>query len=311
MPYFLQMAQTISVIAPPPLSVGSNVALVAPAGIIRRAADVAESEENALSLGWVPARSGNCLAQHAYFAGSDAERASDLNDAIRNPEVDAIWCIRGGYGAMRILDEVDYAALAGNPKSLIGFSDITALHSAIARRCGIVTYHGPTARGTLTPFSRASLVKALVTREDSCGHAPGASIVSGGRATGRLAGGNLALVAALVGTPYAWDITDAILVLEDVNEPMYRVDRMMQQLLLSGALDGCAGIAFGDCSRPPGEDDDSGRKLEDVLGEITTRLGIPCITGIPMGHLDDQWTIPLGLTATLDSDARALTVHTP
>lgn len=306
----LNNATERSMMIPHQLSEGSKVALVAPAGVVRRAEDVAQAEENVRSLGWIPVTAANCLACHAFFAGTDAERASDLNDALGDPDIDAVWCIRGGYGAMRILDDVNYDSISSNPKPLIGFSDITALHSAIARNCGIVTYHGPTARGELTAFSRESLVKAVVTRENPCGHAPAARVVLGGRATGRLSGGNLAIIAALVGTPYAADLADSILILEDVNEPMYRVDRMMQQLLLSGSLDGCAAIAFGDCAPPAGDDDDSGRTLEDVLGEIATRLDIPCITNIPVGHIDEQWTIPLGATATLDADARTLNVHT-
>jgi muramoyltetrapeptide carboxypeptidase len=222
--------------------------------------------------------------------------------------VDAVWCLRGGYGAMRILPAVDWGALASRPRALVGFSDITALHAAAGRHAGVASYHGPTARAVLTAFSRDSLSVAVGRRGDPCGAAPDAETLRGGRARGRLAGGNLALVAALVGTPYAVPLDGAILVLEDVGEAVYRVDRMLQQLLLSGALAGVRGVAFGHCTHCPEESDDGARGLADVLREIADALGVPCLLGVPVGHVDDQWTIPLGADAELDADARALSV---
>jgi muramoyltetrapeptide carboxypeptidase len=192
-----------------------------------------------------------------------------------------------------------------------GYSDITALHSAVAARVPrLVTFHGPTARATLTPFSERSLVDALTHAGDPAGDAAGARTLRPGRAAGRLAGGNLTLLAALAGTPYAPRFDGAIVVLEDVNEAVYRVDRMLRQLLLAGAFAGCRGIAFGQCTGCPEPCDDDGRRtLAAVVGELADAIGAPAVLGIPVGHIDDQWTVPLGAWAELDADAPAL--HVP
>jgi muramoyltetrapeptide carboxypeptidase len=207
---------------------------------------------------------------------------------------------------MRLLDEIDYAAVAKNPKPIIGYSDITAIHSAIYNKTGLVTFHGPTARETLNEFSRASLVKAVVERQDPCGTAPNAREIASGRAAGRLAGGNLSMIASLVGTPYAINLSDAILIVEDINEPLYRVDRMLHQLLLAGSFSGCKAIAFGDFTGA----DESGAtgELDSLLAAFANKLGIPCLAGIPVGHIPEQWTVPLGAHATLDSAERRINV---
>ena len=296
-----------SLVLPPSLHAGARIALLSPAGHLSGQGDVDTAVEQARALGWEPVVAPHATSQHAYFAGTDAERLHDLNAAIGDGAVDGVWCLRGGYGAMRILDGIEYDALRRHPKPLIGFSDITAIHAAIHVRCGIATYHGPTARGGLTPFSRDSLVRAVIDGTDSCGLAADAATLVGGAARGRIAGGNLALVAALCGTPYAVDFADAIVVLEDVFEPVYRIDRMFQQLLLCGLRE-CAGLVIGTFSAMPDKGVDSGRTLDDLFEEVARELGVPCIAGAPLGHIDDQWTIPLGRVAQLDADARTLHV---
>ena len=291
-----------------PLGEGSRVALVAPAGILPDSAHVSRAEENCRSLGWVPVTGANVSRLHGYLAGTDDERAADLNGALADNSIDAIWCVRGGYGAMRLLRSLDYAALKSNPRPLIGFSDITAFHAAIWKECGIVSFHGPTARGELTEFSRSSLRRAVIDQADSCGKAPEGRVLRRGRARGRLAGGNLALIASLMGTPWSVDFDGAILVLEDIDEACYRVDRMLRQLLLAGALSKCAAIVAGDFRPPAGETEDSRRQIEDVIAEAAEEAGIPCLAGARFGHIRDQWTIPLGATAELDTDSLTLTV---
>ena len=292
---------------PPLLQRGARVALVAPAGHLAGQPDVDTAVEQARTLGWDPVVAPHATSQHAYFAGTDAERLHDLNAAIADRAIDGIWCLRGGYGAMRILDGIDYDALRRHPKPFIGFSDITAIHAAIHLRCGIASHHGPTARGRLTSFSRDSLVRAVADGADSGGLAAGATTLVGGVARGRLAGGNLALVASLCGTPYAIDFADAIVVLEDVFEPVYRIDRMFQQLLLCGLRE-CAGLVIGTFSGMPDKGIDSGRTLDALFAEVAEELGVPCIAGAPIGHIDDQWTLPLGRAAELDAAARTLHV---
>jgi muramoyltetrapeptide carboxypeptidase len=215
---------------------------------------------------------------------------------------------------MRLLDAVDYAALARRPRALVGYSDVTALHLACAARVpGLVTFHGPNARAQLPPFARRSLARALGAeggRADPCGAAPDARALRPGRAAGRLAGGNLALLAALVGTPYAPRFAGAVVVLEDVNEPVYRVDRMLRQLLMAGALTGCRALVFGHCTRCPEPCDDDGRRtLAAVVAEAAGLLSVPAALGVPVGHVEDQWTLPLGAACELTVAHDACALH--
>jgi muramoyltetrapeptide carboxypeptidase len=291
-----------------PLRPGARVALVAPAGVIRRSEDMERAIDNVQSFGWEPVVGDNVRSQLGYLAGSDNERLHDLNAAFSSDDVDAIWCIRGGYGTIRLLATVDYPALRKRPRPFIGFSDVTALHSAIHRRCGIVTFHGPTARVRLTDFTRASLECALVEQRDPCGPAPDARVLRPGRATGRVVGGNLALITALAGTPFSPNFDGAILVLEDIGEAIYRIDRMLRQLLLAGALQRCGAIVAGNFRPPRDEVSEDNRTLDEVLTEAATIAGIPCLAGAPFGHIADQWTIPLGAIGEVDTDARTLRI---
>jgi muramoyltetrapeptide carboxypeptidase len=292
-----------------PLASGARVALISPAGPLIKPDELPRAEANARALGWDTIVTPHATDRTGYLAGKDRDRLDDINHALRDPKIDALWCLRGGYGMIRILPGIDYAALTRSPKAIIGYSDITALHAAVQRNCGLITYHGPTAREIMGDFSRSSFVRAVVEQTDPCGVAEKAREISHGHAEGRLVGGNLAVLASLCGTPFAPDLTDGILILEDINEPVYRIDRLLQQLMLSGVLNGCRAIVFGECVKC----DDSGgagggRSFDEVLGEIAEELGVPCMAGIPVGHIDAQWTIPLGATATLDTKARKLTV---
>lgn len=294
---------------PPLLAPGARVALVAPAGPLRGAEELETSVANARSLGWEPLPGPNVLARHGYLGGTDAERLQDLNAALADDAVDAVWCVRGGFGAMRLLPHVDWASLNRRPRALIGFSDVTALHAAASTRCELITYHAPTARSTLTEFSRSSLVRAVVEGRDPCGRAGAARTVRAGRAHGRLVGGNLALLAALAGTPYAPDYRGALLVLEDVGEPAYRIDRMLTQLRMSGALAQITGLVVGHFTESAPGHDLSSEALDTLVGEAADVAGVPAIAGVPVGHIDDQWTIPLGAAAQLDAEALTLTVQ--
>ena len=294
--------------APPPLAVGARVALVSPAGPLRGPDDLHRAIANVRALGWEPVVSHHALARTGYFAGDDEARAADLNDALRDRRIDGVWCLRGGYGAIRVLDRVDWSALRGQAKPILGYSDVTAMHGAIARQAGIVSYHAPTARTPLSPFSRASLERAVMRGEDSCGVAERARVVRPGRARGRFEGGNLAVFTALVGTPYLPPLDGALLLLEDINEPVYRIDRMLAQLRLSGALHGVRGLIFGDCTNCPEESDDGARTLDDVLQEVADWLRVPCLAGVPIGHVTEQWTVGLGAMGELDCDEKRVTV---
>ncbi len=291
----------------PTIGAGARVALIAPGGPLKGEDDLQRAEDNARALGWEPRRGSHVLACDGYLAGNDGDRLADLNAALTDDDVDAVWCLRGGYGVMRILNNVDYAALRRRPKPLIGYSDVTALHAAIATRCEVVSYHGPTARAELTPFAKTSLERAL-HGEESCGAAITASMLHPGRARGRLVGGNLALLSALAGTPYEPNYHDAILIVEDVNEAAYRIDRMLTQLRLAGRLAQCRGIVFGQFTDIPTASDGSTRTVDDVLREVVSALEVPSIGGAPVGHVADQWTVPLGAIAELDAESRTLRI---
>ena len=279
------------------------------------------------SLGFKVKPGAHLYDRDGYLAGSDAARAADLNAMFADDGVDAIWCVRGGYGASRILPALDYALMQRKPKALIGYSDITALHMAIHRHAGLVTFHGPVAFRAFTPYSLGELKRVLWTGETPVrlGGPPPFERAEGrvdwenrvatlvpGTARGRLLGGNLCLMSHLCGTPYFPDLRGAILFLEDVEEAYYRIDRMLTQLWLSGALAGVAGVAFGkftNCNSSPFFLQN--RPLDDILAERCRALGVPAVSGIMVGHIEDQTTLPVGCLAELDADAGTLTLLEP
>ena len=296
---------------PPSLAAGARVALLAPAGPLADESQLERAEHNVRSLGWESVTYPHALSRDGYLAGDDASRLADLNAAIHDPRIDGIWCLRGGYGVMRILDAIDYESLRRAPKPIIGFSDITALHLAVRARCHIVSYHGPPARAELTPFSRESLARATgatgstgdapvtSSARDPFVDAPPLTWLQEGGTAGPLEGGNLALLCSLLGTPYAARLDGAILVLEDVNEPLYRIDRMLRQLILSGALGRLAGLCFGAFTDRGDESDAAPRSLDVLFSEAAAHVRGPVVSNAPVGHIPDQWTLPLGARAEL------------
>lgn len=299
------MSAVHPLIAPPLLAPGARVALISPSGPLRDVTELARAEGHARVFGWETLVGPHAMGRVGYFAGTDEQRAADLVSAIADPTIDGIWCLRGGYGAARLLPMLNLEAISAQPKTLIGYSDITALHAAWWH-AGVTSFHGPTGRSELTMMTRDSLRKAVVAGTDSAGSAPRSAVIRGGSATGRLVAGNLALLASLAGTPWAMEFRNAIVVLEDIGEATYRIDRMLTQLRQSGAFDGCVGLAFGQFSNCPTHTDDGERSLESVVQELADDLQVPTLLGIPCGHIDDQWTLPLGARATLDASAGTL-----
>jgi muramoyltetrapeptide carboxypeptidase len=297
-------------IRPPALRPGARVALVAPAGPLAGGA-VDRAAERVRGWGFEPVVGEHARKRHGYLAGRDTERAADFNAALRDDSIDAVWCLRGGYGVMRILDEIDWPALARRPRPVIGFSDNTALHLAI-RRHGVVSFHGPhPATEALTRFSADGLLRALTVPE-AAGVLPfpegedRAETLAGGVAEGPLVGGNLSLVASTLGTPYAIEAEGALLFLEEVGEAAYRVDRLLSQLRLAGVLGSVAGIVLGAFTEVPDAGGEHVPLIEEVLEELLGGLGIPVSYGFPFGHVEDNWTLPVGVRARLDADAGTL-----
>ena len=270
-------------------------------------------------------------ASHGYLAGSDAERADEFMTALADPEVAAILPARGGYGVSRILDQLDYAVIAKNPKLLVGFSDITALHHAIHVHTGLVTYHGPNvqeglgAPEGLNGLARETYLRVLLgpSKTDSSVSSPqrlsNELLVSGryepmcavrsGEATGPLIGGNLAVLCGLVGTPYCCPLDHCILLLEDVSERPYRVDRYLSQLRAMGALAQVAGVAIGqfnECTPEPGKPSLS---IDQVFVDYFGDLGVPWVTGLPCGHAGPNVTLPFGAPVTLRADVQSQSVE--
>jgi muramoyltetrapeptide carboxypeptidase len=277
--------------------------------------DLTRAEELCRALGYEPVVGRNAYNRHGYCAGTEEERLADLNGALQDSSIDAIWCIRGGYGSLRLLDQVDYSSLARRPKALIGFSDVTALLNAVTRLTGVVTFHGPVARAAMPSFSRTHFERVLTSAAPAgrLGRIPQATdllvpqenrivTLTGGVAEGPLAGGNLTLLQCLIGTPYFPELAGAILFLEDVGEDLYRIDRMLAHLRLIGALRRLAGVVVGRFTEMKRSGGDGALGFDEVLAGYFGPLGIPVAYGFPVGHIEAQWTLPLGIRVRLDAD---------
>ncbi|NUT33270.1 MAG: LD-carboxypeptidase [Hamadaea sp.] len=302
-----------SPLKPRALRANDLVALVGTSGAVRdrqmldAAVDVIEGWGLRVGL------SAHALGRWTYLSGTDAERLADLNQAFRDEEVRGILCLRGGYGVQRIVDGIDFAAVRADPKLVMGFSDITALHAALWRGAGLATVHGPTAiQLEVGPDSvRAQAARrALMTTGPITVPADESEgtfrIRVAGTAHGTLLGGNLTMLAATAGTRDSLDLNGAILLIETVDEEPYRVDRALVQLKRAGWLDGVQGIAIGQFTNCV---DDGGPTVEDVLEEHLASLGIPIVGGLPIGHGDQQIAVGLGVSAILDAATGTLTVE--
>lgn len=301
-----------------PLRPGDTIGIVAPAGPVPSEA-LAEGVDRLESWGFRTLVGDSVLERRGYLAGTDALRAADFNAVWANPAVSGVICARGGYGAMRILDGIDWEMVRVQPKFFCGFSDITALHTAMEQRAGLVTFHGPmaaafggavayNAAGLLTAMRSAEPIGEVLWPEPGEG-APSPTVISPGVAVGRLTGGNLTLLSALMGTPWEPDFEGRIVLIEDIDEAPYRVDRLLVQLLLAGKLQKAAGILFGDsptCMYGPKER--PSLTLLEVLEELLAPLGIPVLYGFPCGHTAYRATLPLGVLARLDAGAGTLTM---
>jgi muramoyltetrapeptide carboxypeptidase len=304
------------------LQPGQTIGLIAPSSPSRDDDDVRMASEVLESLGFRVKESANLYRRTGYLAGSDAERAADLNAMFADDTVDAIFALHGGYGASRILPLLDYDLIRQNPKVLLGYSDITALLSGIFTQTGLITFHGKVADGNFTDYSLAEFKKVLMGDPTGApiGAAPPFAVKAGqvdrenrlvrmvpGRAQGQLIGGNLTLLSHLIGTPYLPDFRGKILFLEDVGESVYRIDRMLTQLRLAGQLQRVAGIVLGkftDC--PARYSSGVSLRLTEVLEDRCGGLGVPVLRGLMIGHIADQTVVPVGCLAELDADAGTL-----
>lgn len=336
---YVAQAQS-AMVKPKGLQPGDTIMFVAPAGDL-------SSKRMLLAKRRLEARGFKVIVPNdlfrswGYLAGSDERRAAELMEAFTNPEVDAIFPGTGGYGTMRMLDLLDYDKIRANPKLFIGFSDITGLHMALAKKCNLVTFHSPNpmwglgSESNLHPFSAKYFWRNLLMSENSTQksdvHLLTNSAPTGGytyeppadaplhtyqegRATGLLCGGNLTLIASLTGTKYQLDTQGKVLFLEDVREAPYRIDRMLQQLKLSGQLESPAAIILGAFHKCDNDDDEGEGEQEPTftLDQVFTNFfkgaSYPVLANFPAGHVSKNATLPFGIPVQVDTKTKAVRV---
>lgn len=311
---------------PKRLAAGDTIALVSPASATFNSLDLQIARESLEALGFKVRLGQHMMERHGYLAGSDKARADDINAAFADKSIAGIHAIRGGWGSARLLPHLDFGVIRRNPKVLIGYSDITALLLAIQAKTGLVTFHGPIGLGRWDAWSLDYYRRVLMNAEAvSYSNKQGISgernslvqvefrtlTTTPGRARGRLLGGNLTVLTAILGSPYLPDWDDAILFCEDVGEDLYRVDRMFTQLKLAGVLGKLKGFVFGTCSEcGPGEGYAS-LTLEEIIRDHVKPLGVPAWMGAMIGHAQPQWTLPVGAEVEIDAAAGTIRLLEP
>ena len=308
---------TPTILKPARLRPGDKVGLVASAFLITEN-DLQSAIEKVKQLGLKPVYTNKILGKHGYLSGTDQERADDFNRMMANPEIKGIIFANGGYGCTRILDRVDYDMIKKNPKVMVGFSDNTAFVNAIYQKTGLITFHGPVAKTIHRDYNRKQFEniamnpadRYIIKSQDSdVQKAPNDKIyerytITPGKAQGKLAGGNLTLISAMMGTPHQIDLKGKIVMIEDTGEEPYRIDRMLTQLISGGELSKAAGIAFGICRGC----DKSGKTtapnsftLRQVIEDRIKPLKIPAVYGLSFGHNINNFTFPIGINAELNT----------
>ncbi|EYE87747.1 peptidase S66 [Fervidicella metallireducens AeB] len=298
-------------IKPYALKKGDTIGVVAPASPTKNILDVVEKAKTILEKqGFKVIIGESCYKQEGYLAGTDEIRAKDINQMFSDKNIRGIFCLRGGYGSPRILDRLDYDLIRKNPKVFLGYSDITAIHIALYRKCKLITFHGPMVASDMIDefdeFSMKSYSKAVTVAEPigivkNPENIKIMSLVSG-KAKGRIVGGNLSLIAATIGTPYEIDTNNKILFLEEIDEFTYSIDRMLTQLRLSGKLKDCLGIVIGDFKNCFPQYEGYDCTLMEVFKDIIAKEKKPTIYNLMAGHCKPKITIPLGAEAVIDAD---------
>jgi len=308
-------------ILPKRLRKGDLIGLVTPGSSVSQM-ELAECMAKLEAMGFRTTYNDTVLSEYGYFAGPDQERADELMDMFTREEVDAIWCVRGGYGSIRILDMLDYRIIRQNPKVFVGYSDITAIHTAIYQETGLVSFHGPVGTSEFNSFSKRSIRKVLVDpretykypykREKGTRENPEYDryTLTGGTAEGELIGGNISVLDSLIGTRFEPNFENKLVYLEDVGEKTYRVDKMVFHLLSGTNLKQAAGIvmgAFDECNI----NELPALSLKTALDDLLKPLGIPVSYGLSFGHIKRMVTIPNGIRAVLDADQNSFMLLEP
>ncbi|SMD37356.1 muramoyltetrapeptide carboxypeptidase [Reichenbachiella faecimaris] len=315
-----QTNEGLQLIKPKALKKGDTIGLITPASAVTRQA-FEKAVDNLESMGFEAKYSENMSVRKGFLAGTDQQRLDDLHQMFKDPNIDGIVCARGGYGSGRLLSKINYDLIKANPKVLMGYSDITALLYGIHKKTGMVCFHGPVGASEYSEFTEKGFERVLMKGKTAKFDVPKAweeiedpafqtlPIVAG-VAEGALVGGNLSLMCSLMGTPYDIDFKDKIVFIEEIGESPYRVDRMLTQLLNSGKLSQAKGIAIGvfkGCETKPDDPDFAlSTSLENVLKDRFSNFNIPVLYGLPIGHIDDNATLPFGIQAELDVEKASL-----
>jgi muramoyltetrapeptide carboxypeptidase len=294
-------------ILPKRLKPGDTIGLITPSGPINKQ-QLDDAVSQLKSLGFNTYYEKSVLDQYGYFAGKDADRAAELNKMFGNEKVDAILCVRGGYGAIRILDMLDYDLIKNNPKIFMGYSDITAFLNAIHERTGLVTFHGPLGISPFNDFVWNSFNKVVMNPKNHYKYPyqrePGTEenpefdryTINKGRASGKLVGGNISVLASMIGSGFEPDFENKIVFLEEIEEKTYRVDKMLVHMLQATNLKKAAGIVFGvfnECNI----NDEPRLTLKQAIADLFSPLKMPVSYGFPFGHIDTIITLPIGIHA--------------
>lgn len=292
---------------PQALKSGDTIAISSPAGAVWDAAQVETFSNILKGFGFKVVLGKTLSEKYGYFAGTDELRAGELNSLFADKSIKGIFCMKGGWGCARLLDKLDFELIKRNPKILIGFSDITTLLVAITAKTGLVTFHGPVGNSGWNAWT-SSVFKSVVMNNDGLPLFSNPSTeesfvtIHPGKARGELIGGNLTVIASLMGTMYLPDWKGKILFLEEVKEEPYSIDRLLTQLKLCGVLDAISGFVFGRCAKCLAEEPQKAFTFQEVLSQHLKPLGIPAFYGAMIGHIENKLTVPLGIQAEIDAD---------
>ncbi|MES2131238.1 MAG: LD-carboxypeptidase [Bacteroidota bacterium] len=292
---------------PSALKPGDTIAISSPAGAVWDPAQVETFSTILKGFGFNVVLGKTLSEKFGYFAGTDELRATELNTFFADPNIKGIFCMKGGWGCARLLDKLDFKLIEKNPKVLIGFSDITTLLIAITAKTGLVTFHGPVGNSgwnawTSNVFKNVIMNSAIAPAFANPNAEDTTVTITSGTVSGELIGGNLTVIASLMGTMYLPDWKGKILFLEEVKEEPYSIDRMLTQLKLCGVLDVIGGFVFGKCAKCLAEEPQKAFTFHEVILQHIKPLGIPAFYGAMIGHIENKLTVPLGIKATLNAD---------
>ncbi len=293
------------IIKPPRLSKGDQIGIISPAGPVSEP-DLLPGLEILKSAGFRVLLAPHVYDKKDYLAGEDNDRLKDLHAMLQDPETKAVLCARGGYGSLRLLEKVRYDLIKKTPKIIAGYSDITALLMAVHKKTGLITFHGPMVRGLANDENRnwKSLLHLVSSQDPLTITLNECHVLVPGKGSGVLIGGNLTLICHLLGTPFLPSFDKCILFIEDRGEPLYRLDRMLTHLALTGKLKGLAGLIAGQF-----EECGDNADVNSLLTKLATELGIPLVSGFPIGHGEKNLSLPLGMRALLNTETMTLTTE--